>query len=217
VTQHDAFRRFLVDVIARSSAEPSEPAEPLYFPAASAVPRENPAVGTLGTAVSRSSSGSARPALAPEPLGTTQPFAAEGFRPSGSEVPRFRAQDRQSNISTNEPERDEDERIALTVIDGRVSAIFAQAFACLQVSQPSRMHRWVWERVINDAGLFLDKWGVQAERLGWSAEDLFAEPGSSRSGGLVWRLSGRRVVALSASGATLSRGVRLQRDRKLNR
>jgi hypothetical protein len=30
-----------------------------------------------------------------------------------------------------------------------------------------------WHQFVNDAGIFLDKWGREAEQLGWTAEDLF--------------------------------------------
>jgi hypothetical protein len=51
-----------------------------------------------------------------------------------------------------------------------------------------------WALFLADAGAFLALWGLQAERTGWRASDLFAVPG-----GLLWELAGREVVALSVT------------------
>jgi hypothetical protein len=49
-----------------------------------------------------------------------------------------------------------------------------------------------WALFLGDASAFMAVWGLQAERTGWRASDLFAVPG-----GLCWALEGREVVALS--------------------
>jgi hypothetical protein len=69
---------------------------------------------------------------------------------------------------------------------------------------------------VNDAGIFLDQWGREAERLGWAAEELFGlHPDAPIARydrmGLLWMLKGQRVLALTARGARLSDGLRFYR------
>ncbi len=92
---------------------------------------------------------------------------------------------------------DLDEREAMA-LEGGVPAAFARSFAALQISRPTTVSAARWERAINDAGLFLDAWGGQAERLGWSADDLFSPAG------LAWSLEGAHVTRLTRTSATLS-------------
>jgi hypothetical protein len=87
-------------------------------------------------------------------------------------------------------------------MDGGIPAIYAEAFARMQVECPDRIDERRWWRAIDDAGRFLDLWGRDAEALAWSAADLFAfnSPGAS---GLVWHLDGSPVVALTATAASI--------------
>jgi hypothetical protein len=69
----------------------------------------------------------------------------------------------------------------------------------------------------NDVRVFLDAWGVQAARLGWTVDDLFGlDPGAPMSRydrmGLLWMLKGYRVVALTSSEARLNRGLAYYRS-----
>jgi hypothetical protein len=73
-----------------------------------------------------------------------------------------------------------------------------------------------WHQFVNDAGIFLDQWGREAERLGWMAEELFGlHPYTPMARydqmGLIWMLKGERVVALTATGARLSGGLTFYR------
>jgi hypothetical protein len=67
-------------------------------------------------------------------------------------------------------------------LEGGVSPDYARAFAALQCEAPEGVSLARWEQAMDDAGLFLDGWGEQAERLGWSAADLFS------ASGLAWTL-----------------------------
>jgi hypothetical protein len=63
-------------------------------------------------------------------------------------------------------------------------------------------------RLVRDARAFLDEWGVEAARLGWTAEDLFglhpaAPEARYDATGLVPLLPNRRVVSISADRATI--------------
>jgi hypothetical protein len=65
---------------------------------------------------------------------------------------------------------------------------------------------------VTPIGVFLDQWGYVAERLGWTAEELFGlHPDAPMARydrmGLIWLLKGERVIALTAREARLSRGL----------
>lgn len=66
------------------------------------------------------------------------------------------------------------------------------------------MPRWAdlktWERAINDAGLFLDRWGDTAVEMGWSAVDIFGREG------LAFALCGDEVRALGPRHAATEGG-----------
>ena len=74
-----------------------------------------------------------------------------------------------------------------------------------------------WAQFIEDGRQFIGQgWAAQAQGLGWSALDLFgcheAAPFARiAQQGLLWLLNGRRLVALTAGGATIetSNGGRL--------
>ena len=91
-------------------------------------------------------------------------------------------------------------------LEGGVPALYAEAFAQMQVSCPAGMSSARWEQAVNDAGLFLDAHGPAAAALGWQAEDLFAPTG------FVWALEGERVTCLSSSQAVLSDGRKIVKD-----
>jgi hypothetical protein len=99
------------------------------------------------------------------------------------------------------------ERAAIAIEEGGIPTVYAQAFAQLQLFHPSEVPNPVWELAINDAGLFLDKWGALAEYLDWAVEDIFGAPvHGQRARGLIWKLAGRRVVALLTRGVIVSAG-----------
>jgi hypothetical protein len=59
-----------------------------------------------------------------------------------------------------------------------------------------------------DAETFLQRWGAQAQALGWQADDLFRLHSTAPLArydvmGLVWLLRGREVVAVTAQTATI--------------
>jgi hypothetical protein len=78
-----------------------------------------------------------------------------------------------------------------------------------------------WEQAVEDGRRFLAKWGDKAAALGWTARDLFGlhippeqpHPSYQRLSrcdelGLVWLLSGRPVVALTATSAAVESPTR---------
>ena len=94
--------------------------------------------------------------------------------------------------------------------------IYASEFARLQAHPPAEVPRDRWDQFINDAGLFFDRWGKQTEALGWRADELFGlDPSAPMARydrmGLIWMLRGEHVVALTATGARLSGGLKFCR------
>jgi len=113
-------------------------------------------------------------------------------------------------------EIDQVEREAIAIELGGVPEAYASAFAQLQAHAPPEVPLERWHQFINDAGIFLDQWGRDAERLGWSVDDLFGlHPNAPMARydrmGLLWMLKGQRVVALTGRGAKLSGGLTFYR------
>lgn len=109
-----------------------------------------------------------------------------------------------------------DERAAIAQHEGGVPQHYAFRFAELQHECPADIALARWHLAINDAGRFLDQWGRNAHALGWLGSDLFgrAQPTATALAtmGLVWRLNGRRVLALTAAGAHLSDNNFIRKD-----
>jgi len=107
------------------------------------------------------------------------------------------------------------EREALA-IGGGVPVLYARAFASMQAACPPGVPEPRWHQAINDAGLFLDRWGEAAELPEWTANDLFGlHPTAPLSRmdemGLVWLLRGERVIMLTATQARFQRGLAYDR------
>ena len=73
-----------------------------------------------------------------------------------------------------------------------------------------------WRQAIRDAERFLREWGETAERLGWTADDLFGlHPTVPLSRvdrmGLIWLVKGERVAELTQTTARFDRGLAFYR------
>ena len=90
---------------------------------------------------------------------------------------------------------------------------YLNAWARLQCQRPFSVDPDAWRRAINDGGLFLDAWGVDAAKMGWTAAELFDVPSDGRRAGLVWQLKGKRGCALGEDRARLIDGRTFQRQR----
>ncbi|WP_404286444.1 hypothetical protein ACD578_15850 [Microvirga sp. RSM25] len=97
------------------------------------------------------------------------------------------------------------EREAFSAVEGGVHPTFVAGFAKLQMSQPEGKAEAEWHQAINDAGLFLDRFGAKAAAFGWSPDDVFA------GHGLAWALKGATVTDISTTGASLSDGRTIKR------
>jgi hypothetical protein len=103
----------------------------------------------------------------------------------------------------------ESERAAIVEYDGRVPREWAEGFARLDPDRPpGDVPPRRWQRFVDDVGLFLDSpFCAAAAALGWGPHDLF---GCDRDrsfprldGGLLWRLDGDTLIALSEHTATI--------------
>ena len=117
-----------------------------------------------------------------------------------------------------EPDIDQDEREAIAIALGGVPVVYATAFAQIQAHPPADVPRERWHQFVDDAGLFLDLWGSEAERLGWISANLFGlDPSKPMARydnmGLLWMLKGEHVVALTSTEARLSGGLAYYRRR----
>jgi hypothetical protein len=94
----------------------------------------------------------------------------------------------------------------------------ALAFSAIERKCPDRVDAEDWRHAVDDGRRFLDQWGAQAEKLGWTADDLFGlhdppkQPGPNYrrlsrydATGLIWLLRDRTVVALDANSAVIGR------------
>jgi hypothetical protein len=121
-----------------------------------------------------------------------------------------------ASVETFEFEIDGAEREAIAIELGGVPVVYASTFAHLQAEPPAEVPRDRWHQFINDAGLFFDLWGRQAEALGWRADELFGlDPAASMARydrmGLIWMLRGENVIGLTTSEARLSGGLAFYR------
>jgi hypothetical protein len=117
-----------------------------------------------------------------------------------------------------EPDIDQDEREAIAIELGGVPVLYATAFAQIQANPPADVPRERWYQFVDDAGLFLDLWGCEAERLGWTSADLFGldpvKPMARYDNmGVLWMLKGEAVLDLTAKSAKLSGGLTFYRRR----
>jgi hypothetical protein len=118
--------------------------------------------------------------------------------------------------ATISPEIDRAEREAIAIELGSVPTIYASEFARLQTHPPAEVPRDRWDQFINDAGLFFDRWGKQAEALGWRPDELFgldpvAPIARCDRMGLIWMLHGETVIDITARAARFSGGLTFYR------
>jgi hypothetical protein len=93
-----------------------------------------------------------------------------------------------------------------------VPAPYAQRFADLQRACPDGVPEDRWRLCLEDALRFFDRWGRQAQKLGWSGQDLLglhptAPMARHDQMGLLWSLRGQTVTELGAKHAKLSGGL----------
>ena len=96
-----------------------------------------------------------------------------------------------------------EERAAIIEVDGYIPRDWAEALAQLDPNlPPAGVSAERWLLFINDCGQFLDAgWFERAQQIGWGPEELFGydreNPPRCALGGLLWELSGAKLIALS--------------------
>jgi hypothetical protein len=97
---------------------------------------------------------------------------------------------------------------------------YAQPFRILQSACPEEVPNDRWLRFLDDARTFFKKWGRQAQRLGWTAQDLLGLHPSAPMARhdemrLLWALRGQTVTDPSckvhARSVKLSGGLTMRR------
>lgn len=102
-----------------------------------------------------------------------------------------------------------EERAAIVEDGAGVLRSWAESFAHLDIAErPPKFSEPAWRRLIDDGGQFLDRWGNEAARLGWSAVDVFgvdpAAPSTTYEAmGLVPLIRGGDIVAIGSDRATI--------------
>jgi hypothetical protein len=101
--------------------------------------------------------------------------------------------------------------------EGGRSLTISPSLDALERRQPKLIEDAEWMQAVDDARAFLASWCVTAERLGWTADDLFGLPPIPEKPtpncrrlsrydltGLVWMLRGRPVVSIGPHSATVA-------------
>jgi hypothetical protein len=97
-----------------------------------------------------------------------------------------------------------------------VPAEYVQRLAELQRACPEGVPPDRWHLCLEDSAKFFARWGRQAQKLGWSSQDLFGLHGEAPMArydemGLLWTLKGRTVIDLGGKAAKLSGGLTFRR------
>jgi hypothetical protein len=79
---------------------------------------------------------------------------------------------------------------------------YATSLRQLELARPESITQDRHECFCREARTFFQRWGRQAERLGWSCDDLLGI-----ETGLLWSLRGQTVTDLGAKTAKLSGGL----------
>jgi hypothetical protein len=93
---------------------------------------------------------------------------------------------------------------------------FSRNFEALERRCPAFVDAGSWQQAVTDARAFLIQWGEQADRLEWTADEMFGlapvpeKPAANYDRlsrhdckGLIWSLRGGRVIALSEDMAAI--------------
>ena len=102
-----------------------------------------------------------------------------------------------------------EERAALIEYGASVPRAWAEGFARLNCVNPiDGFSPEAWRHLIDDSGVFLDRWSGEAVGLGWTVADVFGVDPTAPAArfdrmGLVPLIRGGAVVAIDANSATI--------------
>jgi hypothetical protein len=85
---------------------------------------------------------------------------------------------------------------------------YAASLATAEADCPAGMDAGRWRQAIEDARAFILRWGSDAQRLGWSAAELFGLHPTAPSCrydemGLIWLINGGEITELSQGQAAI--------------
>jgi len=102
-----------------------------------------------------------------------------------------------------------DERAGIAEFDAGVPREWAEGFArlCTMPRHPDFTEEG-WQRLIDDAGMFLDRWAVQVAAMGWTTREVFGVGSNNPDArldlkGFIPLIGGDVVVVVSADSATI--------------
>jgi hypothetical protein len=91
------------------------------------------------------------------------------------------------------------------------------ALTTLERDRPDHIDAADWQHAVEDGRRFLVQWGEDAERLGWTAADIFGFPPVPESPhpswrrmaridqlGLIWLMHSRPVTSITAESVTIA-------------
>ena len=118
---------------------------------------------------------------------------------------------RTANTTVSDGRRVEDfeERAAIVEYEAAVPRNWAEGFArILRGERFKGFDEKTWQQLIDDGGQFLDSWGGEADRLGWSALDVFGVRVAKPSAGFdvvgfALLIRGGEVVSIGREHATI--------------
>jgi hypothetical protein len=102
-----------------------------------------------------------------------------------------------------------EERAALIEYGADVPRAWAEGFARLHCASPAvGFSDDRWRRLIDDGGLFLDRWGNEAAAIGWNVADVFGVDPTTPAArfdrmGILSLIDGGAVVALDSTSVTI--------------
>jgi hypothetical protein len=179
--------------------------------------QDSPASAVVGSSTTRAgprrcgTPGTTSPEALARGVVPAEPAESQDFRLSGTTGTTGTTQiETDLHVSAEQEEADLfDERAAIVEDGAGVPRAWAEAFARLDLlarRQGESDHRW--RQLMNDAGRFLDRWGVEAAKLGWSAIDVFGNhanrsPDGPTTAGLVPLIMGGTVVSIGHDRATI--------------
>ncbi len=100
-------------------------------------------------------------------------------------------------------------RAAIGEFAAGVPREWAEGFTRLRaMRRPPNIPQARWQRLIDDAGRFMDHWAPKAAALGWDTASVFGCYQTSPdarldAAGLVWLIGGHDIVAIGPDAATL--------------
>ena len=143
-------------------------------------------------------------------LGKTSPEATNLTKRRGSGIGEGETQRISYEVRTNPSDPDDlAERAAIVEHETAAPSRWVEGFAVLcSMPTPTGFRPGRWHRIVDAAGVFIDRWAAEAARRGWSDLDVFGcnpdRPDARFDAmGLVLLLDRRKITSIDEHGADL--------------